>query len=80
MPTAIISEIMESWPLGLRLRVHGEPDDILVDLTEDCRIVYAGRSMDPGKLRCGMRVEIADVRERTLTSLEVLDLPRESDL
>ncbi len=80
MPTAIISEIMESWPLGLRLRVHGEPDDVLVDLTEDCRIVHAGHSMEPGELRCGMSVEIADVRARTLSSLEVLALPRESDM
>lgn len=80
MPTAIISEIMESWPLGLRLRVHGEPDDILVDLTEDCRIVHGGRPMGPSDLRCGMRVEMADVRERILNSLEVLDLPGESDL
>ena len=79
MTTAIISEIMESWPLGLRLRVDGEPDDILVDLTEDCRIVHAGRSVGPGELRCGMSVEIADVREGTLNSLEVLALPRESD-
>lgn len=80
MPTAIISEIMESWPLGLRLRVHGQSDDILVDLTEDCRIVHAGRSMEPGELRCGMRVEIADVRERTLNSLDVLAPARESDM
>ena len=75
MPTATITEIMESWPIGLRLRVPGEPKDILVDLADDCWIVHAGRSMLPGELRCGMKVRIPDVRERLIRSLEVLELP-----
>lgn len=73
MPVATITEIMESCPLGLRLRIRGEPGEILVDLTDDCRIVYSGRSMRPGELRCGMSLWITDVRERVIKSLEILD-------
>ena len=76
MPTAIITGIMESWPLGLRLRVPDEPEDILVDLADDCLIVQAGRSIEPGALRCGMRVKIADIHQSVLDSLEVLAPPR----
>lgn len=75
MPTAIITEIMESRPLGLRLREPGESEDILIDLADDCWIVHVGRSMLPNELRCGMSVRIPDVRGRLIRSLEVLDLP-----
>ena len=75
MPTAIITEITASRPLGLRLRVPGESVDILIELADDCWIVHAGRSMLLGELRCGMSVRIPDVRGRLNRSLEVLDLP-----
>ena len=48
MPVATITEIMESWPLGLRLRIEGENEDRIVDLSEDCSIVQGERVLEPG--------------------------------
>lgn len=73
MPVATIMEIMESCPLGLRLRIRGERGELLVDLTDDCQIMHTGRSMKPDQLRCGMSVRIASTQTRVLSSLEVVD-------
>lgn len=72
MPVATIVEIMESYPLGLRLRTSCEPEDVLINLEEDCKITCAGRFMKPGGLRCGMRVHIADLSAKVIKSLDVL--------
>lgn len=73
MPTAVITDIMDSWPLGLRLRVVGEATEILVDLAEDCRIVHEGDRLSPNELRCGMTVRI-EAGQRVLRQLEVITI------
>lgn len=70
MPVALITEIMESWPLGLRLCVEGE--EVLVELTEGCQVTQSGRPVDPGDLRPGMRVRLAYAAEGVVDRLEVL--------
>lgn len=72
MPVATITSVMESWPLGLRLRVEGEHDDILIDLADDCLIVRAGHPVEPGELRPGMRVQVPGPLTGAVDRVEVL--------
>ena len=73
MPIATITDIMESWPIGLRLQPDGSSDEILVDLTDACRITCQGREMAAGELQVGMRVRLDEVRRpMKVDVLEVL--------
>ena len=71
MTVATIVDVMESWPLGLRLRFEGESSDELRDLAEGCEIKRAEASADPADLRVGMRVSV-DRAALVLHHVEIL--------
>lgn len=61
--TATITEIMESWPLQLRLSTGGK--DIMIELAADAAVESEGAPLSPGNLSPGDRIEIRTERDHT---------------
>ena len=61
--TATIKEIMESWPLQLRLSTGGK--DMMIELAADAVVESEGTPLSPGSLSQGDRVEIRIERDRS---------------
>ena len=71
MPVGKIVAIMESEPLGLRLRFVGKGDEQFVDLADTCTISRQGAVLTPGDLRVGLTVSI-DQRGQVAEKILVL--------
>lgn len=61
--TATIKEIMESWPLQLRLSIGDK--DMMIELATDAVVESEGTPLSPGKLSQGDRIEIRIERDHT---------------
>ena len=68
--TATILEIMESWPIGLRLKVDHAV--LLVTLVEGCAITEGDQSLSPGELHAGMTIRFDADDPAAVSSVEVL--------
>jgi hypothetical protein len=53
---ATIIDIMESWPLQLKLQTPTGQEQVMLD--ENVRIYHAGLLVDPNKLRPGQHVQV----------------------
>ncbi len=71
MNSATIIAVMESEPLGLRLRIAGQPDVRLFDLADACSIRQGRDARGPGDLRPGQRIRFL-ARGPLLLAIEIL--------
>ncbi|WP_319547986.1 hypothetical protein [Desulfogranum marinum] len=60
--TATITDIMESWPLQLRLSIGDT--DMMIELAADAMVESEGIPLSPGELSPGDRIEIRIERDQ----------------
>ncbi|MEO1278520.1 MAG: hypothetical protein AAFV77_06165, partial [Planctomycetota bacterium] len=70
MTTATIIDVLESWPLELRLRTQNN-QTLHVSLSEDCRITQDGRALAPGSLEPGQVVVVQREPNGAIRSIEI---------